>query len=139
MRVFYTRSTTACFFLALGHSNSAIGHLCRLASAQDVGWRCGRSILRYSLDLYCLGAELHLRDSWQSALDCSDLLRSKAGRTRDRCGRRHPYREPSFEKRSDVGVGGRSISSDLFLPRPISINHRQCRADWIFRRQVVAG
>jgi chromate transporter len=50
-----------------------------------------------------------------------------------------PHREPSFEKRSDVDVGRRGIYSDLFLPRPISINHHQCRADRILRRQVEAG
>ena len=44
----------------------------------------------------------------------------------------------ALEKRSDVDVGRRSIYRYLFLPRPISVNHHQCCADRIFRRQVEA-
>src|SRR5260370_5751743 len=69
--------------------------------------------------------QLHLRDSWKPALDCSDLLRSKACRARDRCCRRSPHREPSTEKRSDVDVGGGSIYRDIFSPRPSPVDHHQ--------------
>src|ERR1700693_2102441 len=117
---------------------STIGDLCRLAPARDLGWHGGRGFLCYPVNLYPLDAQLHLRGVWQPALDCRDLLRSKASRAGDRCCGGHPHRQPSIEKRSDVDAGGRSLYSHLFFPRSISVNHCQCCPHWIFWRQVGA-
>jgi len=65
------------------------------ASAKPLGWDCCGSFLRYPVDLYSLGLELHLRDTREPAPDSGDLLWSKACRPRDRRCRRHPHREPS--------------------------------------------
>jgi hypothetical protein len=81
-----------------------IGDLCRLAAAQDLGRHCGRGFLCYSVDLYPLDAQLHLRGVWQPALVRRDLLRFKAGRSGNRRGGGHSYREPSIEKQGDVGA-----------------------------------
>ena len=94
-----------------------------MAPAQDMGWHCCGSFLRYPVNRYSLGLELHLRDTREPALDCGDLLRSKACGARDRCCRRYPHREPGIEKRSDVDCDGCRFYCDIFLPRPISLNH----------------
>jgi Chromate transporter len=58
------------------------------------------------INLYSLGTQLHLCDSWKSALGRSDLLSPEAGRASHRRCRRHPYRGPLIIVTQFVGFLG---------------------------------
>src|SRR5260221_14667513 len=86
--------------------SSTTGHLCRLASAQDVGRHCcGRSFC-YSVDLHYVGAQFYLCDPVKFAVGLSQLLIVKSSGAEDKCRIIDTDREPGPEKRSDVDFGG---------------------------------
>jgi hypothetical protein len=86
--------------------------------------RRGRPLC-HSINLYSLGAELHLCRLRSRSLDCRDLLRTEAGRARDRRRSRDSHRQQSTQERCHVGNRHGGVRGDLFFPRAISLDHRR--------------
>ena len=113
--------------------SAATRYLYRLAFAQDAGRHRCRRPLRYSVNLYSLGAELHLCRLRSRSVDCRDLLRIEASRARDCRRGRDSHWQQSTQERCHVGNRHGGVRGDLFFPRAISIDHHRRwdhRAHW---------